>query len=112
MVVSALFVLFCVAVSAVTNPGCDSIRNVLAPVKNGTAPAGAKVVGLNDPNEIFTLNGGDRLANDLYIINNATVVLAEGNGDPITINGNIYVAEIGRAVQQECRDRSRMPSSA
>src|SRR5690606_41747270 len=25
---------------------------------------------------------------------------------------NVSVAEIGRAVQQECRDRSRMPSSA
>src|SRR5207244_8653151 len=27
-------------------------------------------------------------------------------------NGDMYVDEIGRAVQQECRDRPRMPSSA
>src|SRR5262249_61989230 len=38
-------------------------------------------------------------------------------GDPV-LYGNLppreisIVAEIGRAVQQECRDRSRMPSSA
>eukprot|EP00456_Euglypha_rotunda_P093977 TRINITY_DN9947_c0_g1_i4.p1 TRINITY_DN9947_c0_g1~~TRINITY_DN9947_c0_g1_i4.p1 ORF type:complete len:116 (-),score=13.90 TRINITY_DN9947_c0_g1_i4:11-358(-) len=25
---------------------------------------------------------------------------------------NVYIKQIGRAVQQECRDRSRMPSSA
>eukprot|EP00456_Euglypha_rotunda_P021175 TRINITY_DN18267_c0_g1_i13.p1 TRINITY_DN18267_c0_g1~~TRINITY_DN18267_c0_g1_i13.p1 ORF type:complete len:245 (-),score=41.17 TRINITY_DN18267_c0_g1_i13:15-749(-) len=31
-------------------------------------------------------------------------------GDCITVNN--FVPEIGRAVQQECRDRSRMPSSA
>src|SRR5437588_10119985 len=28
------------------------------------------------------------------------------------ISKNAYLFEIGRAVQQECRDRSRMPSSA
>src|SRR5207244_6337568 len=29
-----------------------------------------------------------------------------------TANGRLHFHEIGRAVQQECRDRSRMPSSA
>eukprot|EP00456_Euglypha_rotunda_P071081 TRINITY_DN6331_c0_g1_i5.p1 TRINITY_DN6331_c0_g1~~TRINITY_DN6331_c0_g1_i5.p1 ORF type:complete len:226 (-),score=21.70 TRINITY_DN6331_c0_g1_i5:11-688(-) len=33
-------------------------------------------------------------------------------GENVDIEGNSGVAEIGRAVQQECRDRSRMPSSA
>ena len=31
---------------------------------------------------------------------------------PLDENGNVTTSEIGRAVQQECRDRSRMPSSA
>eukprot|EP00456_Euglypha_rotunda_P055089 TRINITY_DN446_c0_g1_i1.p1 TRINITY_DN446_c0_g1~~TRINITY_DN446_c0_g1_i1.p1 ORF type:complete len:125 (+),score=12.96 TRINITY_DN446_c0_g1_i1:329-703(+) len=30
----------------------------------------------------------------------------------IVVNGSPLTSEIGRAVQQECRDRSRMPSSA
>eukprot|EP00456_Euglypha_rotunda_P050715 TRINITY_DN4084_c0_g1_i12.p1 TRINITY_DN4084_c0_g1~~TRINITY_DN4084_c0_g1_i12.p1 ORF type:complete len:104 (+),score=14.13 TRINITY_DN4084_c0_g1_i12:161-472(+) len=33
--------------------------------------------------------------------------------DPLTYSPNFsLIGEIGRAVQQECRDRSRMPSSA
>eukprot|EP00456_Euglypha_rotunda_P075865 TRINITY_DN70558_c0_g1_i1.p2 TRINITY_DN70558_c0_g1~~TRINITY_DN70558_c0_g1_i1.p2 ORF type:complete len:110 (-),score=48.27 TRINITY_DN70558_c0_g1_i1:10-300(-) len=31
---------------------------------------------------------------------------------PMTLTAEALVDEIGRAVQQECRDRSRMPSSA
>src|SRR5262245_33704400 len=34
-----------------------------------------------------------------------------GNGDMYTKRQNLF-QEIGRAVQQECRDRSRMPSCA
>eukprot|EP00456_Euglypha_rotunda_P044545 TRINITY_DN35173_c0_g1_i6.p1 TRINITY_DN35173_c0_g1~~TRINITY_DN35173_c0_g1_i6.p1 ORF type:complete len:112 (-),score=16.61 TRINITY_DN35173_c0_g1_i6:10-345(-) len=45
------------------------------------------------------------------------VVLAAGRAVAATQSGNetelvTYALEIGRAVQQECRDRSRMPSSA
>eukprot|EP00456_Euglypha_rotunda_P079233 TRINITY_DN7605_c0_g1_i1.p1 TRINITY_DN7605_c0_g1~~TRINITY_DN7605_c0_g1_i1.p1 ORF type:complete len:109 (-),score=14.71 TRINITY_DN7605_c0_g1_i1:10-336(-) len=33
-------------------------------------------------------------------------------GEPIKLGDITYIFQIGRAVQQECRDRSRMPSSA
>eukprot|EP00456_Euglypha_rotunda_P028005 TRINITY_DN2229_c0_g1_i30.p1 TRINITY_DN2229_c0_g1~~TRINITY_DN2229_c0_g1_i30.p1 ORF type:complete len:211 (-),score=53.94 TRINITY_DN2229_c0_g1_i30:11-643(-) len=44
-----------------------------------------------------------------------SIVKASGVTDPLDIgllSSIPYAAEIGRAVQQECRDRSRMPSSA
>src|SRR5690554_8024448 len=53
---------------------------------------------------------GRQIAINGHIKFNLTIPLQQLNGlETLVI---IMVAKIGRAVQQECRDRSRMPSSA
>eukprot|EP00456_Euglypha_rotunda_P003418 TRINITY_DN105970_c0_g1_i6.p1 TRINITY_DN105970_c0_g1~~TRINITY_DN105970_c0_g1_i6.p1 ORF type:complete len:115 (+),score=33.64 TRINITY_DN105970_c0_g1_i6:176-520(+) len=48
-----------------------------------------------------------------WIAETAEAVNGDGCGERVNPEGPAeVVAEIGRAVQQECRDRSRMPSSA
>eukprot|EP00456_Euglypha_rotunda_P018868 TRINITY_DN1684_c0_g1_i8.p1 TRINITY_DN1684_c0_g1~~TRINITY_DN1684_c0_g1_i8.p1 ORF type:complete len:158 (-),score=41.81 TRINITY_DN1684_c0_g1_i8:11-436(-) len=67
------------------------------------------------PNEkIVDLNG----AGDAFV-GGFLAYLAKGYDISVCVNAGHYaagkiitVSEIGRAVQQECRDRSRMPSSA
>eukprot|EP00456_Euglypha_rotunda_P008978 TRINITY_DN11890_c0_g1_i3.p1 TRINITY_DN11890_c0_g1~~TRINITY_DN11890_c0_g1_i3.p1 ORF type:complete len:178 (+),score=16.54 TRINITY_DN11890_c0_g1_i3:21-554(+) len=60
----------------------------------------------------YTPNGHVRLVFQDQTLRNPMLVA----GDPLALGlsetTNEAVAEIGRAVQQECRDRSRMPSSA
>eukprot|EP00456_Euglypha_rotunda_P063980 TRINITY_DN542_c0_g2_i6.p1 TRINITY_DN542_c0_g2~~TRINITY_DN542_c0_g2_i6.p1 ORF type:complete len:226 (-),score=73.36 TRINITY_DN542_c0_g2_i6:25-702(-) len=55
---------------------------------------------LNTPNGV-AFDGGDSI-----------LVADFGTGNLFRIRTSDRTAEIGRAVQQECRDRSRMPSSA
>eukprot|EP00456_Euglypha_rotunda_P022326 TRINITY_DN18875_c0_g1_i6.p3 TRINITY_DN18875_c0_g1~~TRINITY_DN18875_c0_g1_i6.p3 ORF type:complete len:173 (-),score=38.20 TRINITY_DN18875_c0_g1_i6:11-529(-) len=65
------------------------------------------------------LDDGYRLG--FSTINSSTTVTTSDGFQPVgdftgdqktTLYTKLYAAEIGRAVQQECRDRSRMPSSA
>eukprot|EP00456_Euglypha_rotunda_P073158 TRINITY_DN6651_c0_g1_i2.p1 TRINITY_DN6651_c0_g1~~TRINITY_DN6651_c0_g1_i2.p1 ORF type:complete len:120 (+),score=30.39 TRINITY_DN6651_c0_g1_i2:512-871(+) len=52
------------------------------------------------------VNRGVASSQDLARVVPALTVAAAADGTPV------YTLQIGRAVQQECRDRSRMPSSA
>eukprot|EP00456_Euglypha_rotunda_P031952 TRINITY_DN24807_c0_g1_i1.p1 TRINITY_DN24807_c0_g1~~TRINITY_DN24807_c0_g1_i1.p1 ORF type:complete len:226 (-),score=44.24 TRINITY_DN24807_c0_g1_i1:11-688(-) len=54
---------------------------------------------------------GDRIEVALPM-STRTERLPDGSDYVAIVHGPIVLAEIGRAVQQECRDRSRMPSSA
>eukprot|EP00456_Euglypha_rotunda_P042260 TRINITY_DN32951_c0_g1_i1.p1 TRINITY_DN32951_c0_g1~~TRINITY_DN32951_c0_g1_i1.p1 ORF type:complete len:159 (+),score=26.70 TRINITY_DN32951_c0_g1_i1:75-551(+) len=48
-----------------------------------------------------------------YFVVRAALDMASGAGPlPSLLSAMFLLAKIGRAVQQECRDRSRMPSSA
>eukprot|EP00456_Euglypha_rotunda_P054821 TRINITY_DN44407_c0_g1_i2.p1 TRINITY_DN44407_c0_g1~~TRINITY_DN44407_c0_g1_i2.p1 ORF type:complete len:219 (+),score=12.10 TRINITY_DN44407_c0_g1_i2:96-659(+) len=87
--------------------------------------------GIADSNNIFQFNtiqipvlangvgiygGNSNSATDNYVAD----TICEGGGlqtdnrfGSVPLSGNtIFTRKIGRAVQQECRDRSRMPSSA
>eukprot|EP00456_Euglypha_rotunda_P025949 TRINITY_DN20917_c0_g2_i1.p2 TRINITY_DN20917_c0_g2~~TRINITY_DN20917_c0_g2_i1.p2 ORF type:complete len:101 (+),score=33.22 TRINITY_DN20917_c0_g2_i1:400-702(+) len=63
-----------------------------------------------------TLPFSDRLnagvVSEALTIGDEVQALDIGGSQRAALSGLVQAVEIGRAVQQECRDRSRMPSSA
>eukprot|EP00456_Euglypha_rotunda_P078134 TRINITY_DN7456_c0_g1_i5.p1 TRINITY_DN7456_c0_g1~~TRINITY_DN7456_c0_g1_i5.p1 ORF type:complete len:106 (-),score=13.71 TRINITY_DN7456_c0_g1_i5:18-335(-) len=70
----------------------------------------------NDPSSCGTLNGSktlERFDNQACSFGAFEMICAGFKKiSEYNLANNCSVPEIGRAVQQECRDRSRMPSSA
>eukprot|EP00456_Euglypha_rotunda_P054489 TRINITY_DN44061_c0_g1_i1.p2 TRINITY_DN44061_c0_g1~~TRINITY_DN44061_c0_g1_i1.p2 ORF type:complete len:209 (+),score=45.16 TRINITY_DN44061_c0_g1_i1:208-834(+) len=67
----------------------------------------------NNAEHVASMNEHEIGAIDLVVVNLYPFAATVAKGaDRDEIIENIDIGEIGRAVQQECRDRSRMPSSA
>eukprot|EP00456_Euglypha_rotunda_P050658 TRINITY_DN4079_c0_g1_i4.p2 TRINITY_DN4079_c0_g1~~TRINITY_DN4079_c0_g1_i4.p2 ORF type:complete len:120 (-),score=33.73 TRINITY_DN4079_c0_g1_i4:10-369(-) len=70
-------------------------------------------VNSEDRVEVTVLDDLEITLEDLEItLEDLEITLVEILGLVLDRAGKVRVEEIGRAVQQECRDRSRMPSSA
>eukprot|EP00456_Euglypha_rotunda_P062458 TRINITY_DN52531_c0_g1_i17.p2 TRINITY_DN52531_c0_g1~~TRINITY_DN52531_c0_g1_i17.p2 ORF type:complete len:349 (+),score=101.36 TRINITY_DN52531_c0_g1_i17:117-1163(+) len=64
----------------------------------------------------WSINSGFAINENTAVLSSAPAITAANNGSSFAFEPTSYIGavapEIGRAVQQECRDRSRMPSSA
>eukprot|EP00456_Euglypha_rotunda_P055300 TRINITY_DN4493_c0_g1_i7.p2 TRINITY_DN4493_c0_g1~~TRINITY_DN4493_c0_g1_i7.p2 ORF type:complete len:107 (-),score=13.58 TRINITY_DN4493_c0_g1_i7:11-331(-) len=69
-------------------------------------------LGLELHREYGFLGHGTPCTDQVYTSSLSQQTLPQAFLDPSALSGRSSSLEIGRAVQQECRDRSRMPSSA
>jgi hypothetical protein len=67
---------------------------VLDPVKAGSVPPGATVVGVSNANEVLTIATGTTFSGDIYVFNQGNVVVAPGTA-VTTLNGSVYLGDQG-----------------
>eukprot|EP00456_Euglypha_rotunda_P083398 TRINITY_DN82711_c0_g2_i1.p2 TRINITY_DN82711_c0_g2~~TRINITY_DN82711_c0_g2_i1.p2 ORF type:complete len:182 (+),score=52.99 TRINITY_DN82711_c0_g2_i1:105-650(+) len=93
----------------------DKVEVAVAGTKQAVAPAEIKTLR-NDAEQKAYLRMLKPGWGELWVINaNIGIAGTSGNAKTATFTtpvNAVRITKIGRAVQQECRDRSRMPSSA